>query len=183
MPPRPPIPIEGTPTMSGPPRPKPSTTTAPGFKPSFPGQAQFPGQQMAAGPPVPGGPVPPTNMMIGPNGEQIFFHPHYPQLKADICKTCRHVIPIRPPKFAKKLTKEQRFVKFFEGDTSSNGHSDNTSNAVGRHVGVLLASQIQSPGTKIAFGGRPVGAPFSEPKLELRRQSWSPKGLRQRSQF
>ena len=46
-------------------------------------------------------------LFSGPNGEQIFFHPHYPQLRADLCKTCRHVIPIRPPKFAKKLTKQE----------------------------------------------------------------------------
>ena len=76
--------------------------SVPGFKPSHPGQAQFPGQQAGPpGPPVPGAPPLNAPMMIGPNGEQIFFHPHYPQLRADICKTCKHIIPIRPPKFSK----------------------------------------------------------------------------------
>ncbi len=63
---------------------------------------------MATGPPgtlpVSG---PPGGMMLGQNGEQIFFHPHFGGLRADICKTCKHVIPVRPPKFSKKLTKEQ----------------------------------------------------------------------------
>ena len=87
----------------------------PGFRPSFPGQPQFPGQQ-PAGPPRPGAPAPNVPMMIGPNGEQIFFHPHYPQLRADICKTCKHVIPIRPPKFAKELTKQEldEFMECFQ---------------------------------------------------------------------
>ncbi len=49
----------------------------------------------------------PGGMMLGPNGEQIFFHPHCGGYRSDICKTCKHVIPVRPPKFSKKLTKEQ----------------------------------------------------------------------------
>ncbi len=73
---------------------------APGFQPAFPGQAQFPGGQ--AGPPRgPGAPA------VGANGQQIFYHPHYVGLRADICKTCRHVVPVRPPKVRKKLTKTE----------------------------------------------------------------------------
>ena len=61
------------------------------------GQPQFPGHR----------PMPPAMPVIGPNGDPIFYHPHYPQLKADICKSCRHVVPIRPLRFAKKLTAAQ----------------------------------------------------------------------------
>ena len=43
----------------------------------------------------------------GHNGEQIFYHPHYPALRAEICKDCRNVIPIRPKAFSKPLTKKQ----------------------------------------------------------------------------
>jgi hypothetical protein len=43
----------------------------------------------------------------GHNGEQIFYHPHYPTLRAEICKDCRNVIPIRPKAFSKPLTKKQ----------------------------------------------------------------------------
>lgn len=65
------------------PTPPPATAAngGQGFQPSFPGQPQFPGQ-IALRPKV-------TVMLpakTGPNGEQIFFHPHYPELKADICK-------------------------------------------------------------------------------------------------
>jgi hypothetical protein len=45
--------------------------------------------------------------VIGVDGEPIFYHPHFPQWRSDICKTCKHVIPIRPIKFSKKLTAEQ----------------------------------------------------------------------------
>ena len=68
----------------------------PGYQPS-PGQPQFPGHR----------PMPPSIPVIGANGEPIFYHPHFPQLRSDICKSCKHVIPIRPMKFSKKLTKEQ----------------------------------------------------------------------------
>ena len=79
----------------------------PGYTPT-PGQPQFPGHR-----PMPPPPVMPT---IGPNGDPIFYHPHYPQLRADICKSCRHVVPIRPSKFAKKLTTEQlqEFMECFQ---------------------------------------------------------------------
>jgi hypothetical protein len=39
--------------------------------------------------------MPPVVPVIGTNGEPIFFHPHFPQWRSDICKTCKHVIPIR----------------------------------------------------------------------------------------
>ena len=51
--------------------------------------------------------MPATVPVIGVNGEPIFYHPHFPQWRSDICKTCKHVVPIRPIKFSKKLTKEQ----------------------------------------------------------------------------
>ena len=46
-------------------------------------------------------------MLIGPNGEQIFYHPHYPNLKSNACNTCKHIIPVRPFTFSQKLTKRQ----------------------------------------------------------------------------
>jgi len=64
----------------------------PGYSP-MPGQPQFPGHR-------------PAMPVIGPSGDPIFYHPHYPTLKADICKTCRNVVPIRPLKLA-TLTTEQ----------------------------------------------------------------------------
>lgn len=91
MPPRPRMPIEGRPpeglATNG---SAPQTNGGPAFQPSFPGQPQFPGQQMGGQMPPPGV-IPQGGMMLGPNGEQIFFHPHYPQLRADLCKTCRLV--------------------------------------------------------------------------------------------
>ena len=105
--------------------------SVPKFQPSHPGQPQFPGQQ--AGPPPVGSPGPSvlTNVLqkIGPNGEQIFFHPHYPQLRADLCKTCKHVIPIRPPKFSKELTKQEldEFKECFQMfDKDGDGTIDTT---------------------------------------------------------
>ena len=104
--------------------------SVPKFRPSHPGQPQFPGQQ--AGPPRgPSGPSATTNVLqkIGPNGEQIFFHPHYPQLRADLCKTCKHVIPIRPPKFSKELTKQEldEFKECFQMfDKDGDGTIDTT---------------------------------------------------------
>ena len=41
------------------------------------------------------------------SGEQIFYHPHYPNLKSNACNTCRHIIPVRPFNFTQKLTKRQ----------------------------------------------------------------------------
>jgi hypothetical protein len=124
MPPRPRMPVSGgaPPPMSGPSSSAPTANgsgAAPGFQPAFPGQAQFPGQQ----PPGVG------RMVLGPNGEQIFYHPHYPFLRADLCKTCRHVIPIRPPKFSKKLTKIQlaEFMECFQMfDKDGDGTIDTT---------------------------------------------------------
>ena len=73
-------------------------------------QPQFPGAVAPSGTPQlpPGcrsqGPgLPP----IGMDGLPVWVHPHYPYLKADHCKTCNHVIPIRPPKLSKKLTKTE----------------------------------------------------------------------------
>ena len=44
---------------------------------------------------------------IGMDGLPVWTHPHYPYFKADYCKTCNHVIPVRPPKLSKKLTKAE----------------------------------------------------------------------------
>ena len=59
------------------------------------------------GAPKPGDPPLVGEMLIGPNGEQIFFHPHYPNLKSNPCNTCGHIIPVRPFVFGQKLTKKQ----------------------------------------------------------------------------
>ena len=76
-----------------PPAPGPiHVSPPPGYTP-VPGQPQFPGHQ-------------PAMPVIGPSGEPLFYHPHYPTLKADICKSCRNVVPIRPLKLA-RLTTEQ----------------------------------------------------------------------------
>ncbi len=51
--------------------------------------------------------IPPPQPLIGANGDPIFYHPHFPQLRAEICRSCSHVIPIRPFKFSKKLSTKQ----------------------------------------------------------------------------
>ena len=134
--------VDGCPMM--PPRPVIPIESAPGFRPSFPGQPQFPGQQAPRGP----GPAPNVPMMIGPNGEQIFFHPHFPQLRADICKTCKHVIPIRPPKFSKELTKQEldEFKECFQMfDKDGDGTIDTTElGSVMRSLGKYYLSQCTS---------------------------------------
>lgn len=136
MPPRPRFPV-GNP-VGGSKVPPVSSTPAqppgPGFQPQFPGQAQFPGMQPPVGPP--GG------MQLGPNGEPIFFHPHYGGLRADICKTCRHVIPIRPPRFSKKLTKQQieEFKECFQMfDKDGDGTIDT------KELGAVMRSLGQNP--------------------------------------
>ena len=55
-------------------------------------------------------------MLIGVDGEQIFFHPHYPNLKSNDCNTCKHIIPVRPFDFRGKLTKSQldEFMECFK---------------------------------------------------------------------
>ena len=49
-------------------------------------------------------------------GEQHFTHPHYHEYRADVCRECKHVIPIRPPKFKTKMTREQleEFIECFK---------------------------------------------------------------------
>ena len=59
------------------------------------------------GAPKPGAAPLVPEMLIGPNGEQIFFHPHYPNKKSTTCGTCKHIIPVRPFVFGQKLTKKQ----------------------------------------------------------------------------
>ena len=44
-----------------------------------------PGQGPPPGPPGPEDKPLPGTMMIGPTGDQIFFHPHYPTLKVTKC--------------------------------------------------------------------------------------------------
>ena len=110
----------------------------PEFKPVNPGQAQFPGQVV--------GPHPIAQHMLpaakGPNGEQIFFHPHYPTLRAEICKDCRHVIPVRPPKYASQMTKKviSEFMECFQMfDKDGDGTIDT------KELGAVMRSLGQFP--------------------------------------
>jgi len=52
-------------------------------------------------------PMAPAQPIIGPDGEPIFYHPHFPTLRGEICQNCKHVVPKRPVKFSKKLTPAQ----------------------------------------------------------------------------
>ena len=104
------MPISATGMAGGPPS---------GLKPQFPGAAggQLNPGQTSFAPPLPepnpanlphgvrlqGPGLPP----IGMDGQPVWLHPHYPQFKADFCKTCNHVVPIRPPKLSKKLSKQE----------------------------------------------------------------------------
>ena len=92
--------------------PKNSWGPDPVFKPAFPGQAQFPGQPLPTFtvgtiPPAPGALYKGNGVWTDPQGAQIFTHPHYPDLKAQICSGCKNIVPIRPPKFKSKLSKEK----------------------------------------------------------------------------
>ena len=104
------MPVSATGMAGGPPS---------GLKPQFPGAngGQLNPGQTSFAPPLPepnpanlphgvrlqGPGLPP----IGMDGQPVWLHPHYPQFKADFCKTCNHVVPIRPPKLSKKLTKQE----------------------------------------------------------------------------
>ena len=70
----------------------------PSFAPPLPEPTQLPHGVRSQGPGLP---------PIGLDGQPVWLHPHYPQFKADHCKTCNHVIPLRPPKLSKKLTKQE----------------------------------------------------------------------------
>ncbi len=129
MPPRPIMPIAGTPGSSS------------KFNSSAPGQP--PGQDQAPpGPPAPGDPPLTGAMQIGPNGDQIFYHPHYPSLKANVCGTCKHIIPVRPPKFSKKLTKEQ-IAEFEECFRMFDKDGDGTIDT--KELGAVMRSLGQFP--------------------------------------
>lgn len=115
---------------------------APTFKPLFPGQAQFPGQTppAASGGPMYGSIMLPVSK--GPNGEQILHHPHFPSLKADVCKDCRMIIPIRPPKFSKRMNKQQisEFKECFQMfDKDGDGTIDT------KELGAVMRSLGQFP--------------------------------------
>ena len=81
-------------------------------------------------------------MLIGPNGEQIFYHPHYPNYKSNACNTCHHIIPVRPFNFSQKLTKKQleEFMECFRMfDKDGDGTIDTT------ELGAVMRSLGQFP--------------------------------------
>ena len=94
------------------------------------------------GPPKPGDPPMVGEMLIGPNGEQIFFHPHYPNLKSNACNTCHHIIPVRPFNFSQKLTKKQ-LEEFMECFRMFDKDGDGTIDT--KELGAVMRSLGQFP--------------------------------------
>ena len=94
------------------------------------------------GAPKPGSAPLIPEMLIGPNGEQIFFHPHYPNKKSTTCGTCKHIIPVRPFVFGQKLTKKQ-LEEFMECFRMFDKDGDGTIDA--SELGAVMRSLGQFP--------------------------------------
>ena len=94
------------------------------------------------GAPKPGAKPLIPEMLIGPNGEQIFYHPHYPNKKSTTCGTCKHIIPVRPFVFGQKLTKKQ-LEEFMECFRMFDKDGDGTIDA--SELGAVMRSLGQFP--------------------------------------
>ena len=94
------------------------------------------------GAPKPGAAPLVPEMLIGPNGEQIFYHPHYPSKKSTTCGTCKHIIPVRPFVFGQKLTKTQ-LDEFMECFRMFDKDGDGTIDA--SELGAVMRSLGQFP--------------------------------------
>ena len=94
------------------------------------------------GAPKPGAAPLVPEMLIGPNGEQIFYHPHYPSKKSTTCGTCKHIIPVRPFVFGQKLTKTQ-LEEFMECFRMFDKDGDGTIDA--SELGAVMRSLGQFP--------------------------------------
>ena len=82
------------------------------FQPSNKEFEKFPGQQpppttVGIIQPAPGAVYKGQGVWTNKEGAQIFTHPHYPDLKAQICSGCKNIVPVRPPVFKEKLSKEK----------------------------------------------------------------------------
>ena len=47
----------------------------------------------------------PYGVWVGVTGDQMYTHPYFHEFKADSCKVCKHVVPIRPMKFKDPISK------------------------------------------------------------------------------
>ena len=81
-------------------------------------------------------------------GEQHFTHPHFHEFRTDVCRECKHVVPIRPPKFKTKLTKEQmdEYTECFRMfDKDGDGTIDTKElGAVMRSLGIFEQNNIKN---------------------------------------
>ena len=57
----------------------------------------------------------PYGVWVAVNGDQIYTHPNFHEFKADTCKVCKHVVPIRPMKFKDPIPKEtmEEYIECF----------------------------------------------------------------------
>ena len=124
------------------------------FKPSNPGMPQCPTQNPLTRPvgsvcPAPGanfqGAYGPYGVWVAVNGDQIYTHPNFHEFKADTCKVCKHVVPIRPMKFKDPIPKEtmEEYIECFAMfDKDGDGTIDTKElGAVMRSLGTSIFNQ------------------------------------------
>ena len=84
----------------------------------------------------------PYGVWVAVNGDQIYTHPNFHEFKADTCKVCKHVVPIRPMKFKDPIPKEtmEEYIECFAMfDKDGDGTIDT------KELGAVMRSLGQFP--------------------------------------
>ena len=88
----------------------------------------------------------PYGVWVAVNGDQIYTHPNFHEFKADTCKVCKHVVPIRPMKFKDPIPKEtmEEYIECFAMfDKDGDGTIDTKElGAVMRSLGTISNHQV-----------------------------------------